>query len=182
MSAICAPRSLLGIVLGIALGIPVTFVTENNMLGVVLGSVAAATVAGLQEVKTAITVGSFTGARALSGSPGPTFLRRPMGTCGSAGHVGPPPSRRHRLRAGRRPLQLLDRQAEASLRRGARPALLSQFRDRGGRASERGHSCRAGGSPARAESAVARSSRHRRVVGTRRGARSRPILRSEQPG
>lgn len=62
MSAICAPRFLLGIVLGIALGIPVTFVTENNMLGVVLGSVAAATVAGLQEVKTAITVGSFTGA------------------------------------------------------------------------------------------------------------------------
>jgi hypothetical protein len=62
MNAIYAPRSLLGLVVGIAIGIPVTFVAENDMLAVVLGSLAAAAIAGLREIKTAVIVSSFTGA------------------------------------------------------------------------------------------------------------------------
>ncbi len=73
MSAICAPRSLLGTVLGIAIGISVTFVAENNMLVVVLGSLARIGRPGVRAL------------RELRDSAGPT--RAPL----SYGVQGPPP-------------------------------------------------------------------------------------------
>jgi hypothetical protein len=45
MNALSPCRSLLTSVVGIAIGIPVTFVAENDMLAVVLGSLAAAGIA-----------------------------------------------------------------------------------------------------------------------------------------
>jgi len=62
MNALSARRSLLAFVVGIAIGIPVTFVAKNDMLAVVLGSLVAAGIAGLQEVKVAVMAGSSTGA------------------------------------------------------------------------------------------------------------------------
>ena len=61
MDALCARRTLLGIVGGITVGIPATLVM-NEMRAVVLGSLAAAAIAGLEEVKIAVFVGSLTGA------------------------------------------------------------------------------------------------------------------------
>lgn len=60
MDALCGARKPLGIVAGIAVGIAAMFVT-NGMRAVVLGSLAAAAIAGLQQVETAVVVGSFTG-------------------------------------------------------------------------------------------------------------------------
>jgi|GEM_PF-3152133 len=62
MYRIYAPRSLLGILFGIVIGLSFTFVVEQDILAVVLGSLAAAAIAGLDEVKAAVLVGSFTGA------------------------------------------------------------------------------------------------------------------------
>jgi hypothetical protein len=63
MRGIYAPRFLLGVVVGMAIGIPVTLLAEtNDMFALVLGSLAAAAIAGLGEVRTAVVAGSLTGA------------------------------------------------------------------------------------------------------------------------
>ena len=62
MYRIYAPRSLLGILFGIVIGLSFTFVVEQDILAVVLGSLAAAAIAGLDEVRVAVIVASLTGA------------------------------------------------------------------------------------------------------------------------